>query len=91
MVGRADTRDVAEAVLEMPVAVWRYKPGEAPPGLEDTAHLGPMAEHFHAATGLGTDKTIAVVDMLGITLGALQSALQRIEMLERIVYGEGVH
>jgi hypothetical protein len=89
--GLADTGDVAAALMEMPVAVWRYRAGHAPEGLEGKPHLGPMAEDFHAATGMGDGNTIPVVDMVGLLMGALQNALMRIEVLERHAQGRRVN
>lgn len=89
--GFADTEVLASAVMQMPVAVWRYKPEDAPEGFGVEKHVGPMAEHFHALTGMGDGKTISVIDMLGVLSGALQNALRRIEVLERESNQEGFH
>lgn len=71
------TPDACAAMLsDLPLHVWRYKEGEAPEGLGDQEHLGPMAEDFHRITGLGDGKTISVIDMLGLIAGATQHALQ---------------
>jgi hypothetical protein len=80
----------ADAVARMPLAVWRYKPELAPEG-DMQIHAGPMAEHFQQLTGLGDGATIHQIDAFGVLFGALQSALQRIEVLERIIEGEEVH
>lgn len=77
-------------VARLPLAVWRYKPGEEPEGFGGEQHVGPMAEHFHLLTGLGVSDKISVVDALGVTLGALQNALLRLEVLERLVNHERV-
>ena len=42
-----------------------------------TRHLGPVAEDFAAAFGLGeTDKAIATVDASGVALAAIQGLTQ---------------
>lgn len=86
-----DADFMAEAVMHMPLAVWSYKEGMAPDGMGREDHVGPMAEHFQQLTGLGDGKTINVIDAFGVLFGALQSALQRIEILERAAYGDEVH
>lgn len=82
--GNLDAAVAARVVANLPLMVWRYKPGEAP---EAERHVGPMAEHFHALTGLGQPKTISVIDIIGILTGALQSALHRIDVLEHRIKG----
>jgi len=75
-------------VSAMPLFVWRYLPEHAPDG-DQKRHIGPMAEHFKDLTGLGDGKTISVIDYLGLLSGALQNALQRLEILEyRMAGGE---
>jgi len=72
----------SHAIQNMPLFAWKYLEGEAPPGFADEQHVGPMAESFHALTGLGVPSTINMVDIIGVLTGALQDALQRIDMLE---------
>ena len=44
-----------------------------------TPHMGPMAQDFHAAFGLGTDdKHIATVDADGVALAAIQGLNQKL-------------
>ncbi|MCA0204292.1 MAG: hypothetical protein LCH92_08120 [Proteobacteria bacterium] len=81
----------AEALSRMPLAVWRYRDSNRPAGDHGEQHIGPMAEHFRDITGLGDGRTINVIDYLGLLAGALQSALRRIEVMEREMRGEGVH
>jgi hypothetical protein len=69
-----DAQAVLEKVAAMPVSEWQFKtaPGER--------HLGPMAQDFHAAFGLGTDdKHIAVIDEGGVALAAIQGLNQKLE------------
>jgi hypothetical protein len=71
---------------KMPIDSWNYR--GAP---EEERHLGPVAEDFHAAFGLGkSNRYIAPTDMAGVALAsvkALQQEIiqrdQRIEELER--------
>ncbi|WP_240358603.1 tail fiber domain-containing protein [Myxococcus vastator] len=59
-------------VAKLPVASWRYK-GED----RQVRHLGPVAQDFRAAFGLGTDDTsIGMLDIDGVNMAAIQ-ALER--------------
>jgi trimeric autotransporter adhesin len=55
-------------VAAMPISRWVYNADE-----KKSWHLGPMAQDFRAAFGLGQDdKTIATVDAGGVALAAIQ-------------------
>lgn len=63
-----DPRDVLERVAALPLRAWRYTNEDA-----GTKHLGPTAQDFEAAFGLGTDdKSIGTVDADGVALAAIQ-------------------
>ena len=63
-----DAVDVLERVVALPVSTWRYR-GED----ERIRHLGPMAQDFHAAFGLGSaDTSIGVLDGSGVAIAAIQ-------------------
>jgi hypothetical protein len=67
-------REVLDKVAELPIARWNFKSDPGAP------HLGPMAQDFHAAFGLGTDdKHIATVDADGVALAAIQALNQKVE------------
>jgi hypothetical protein len=60
--------DVLDRVARLPVATWRYRT-DAP----GNRHMGPTAQDFHEAFGLGSsDTTIATVDRAGVALAAIQ-------------------
>ena len=62
---------VLQAVLEMPIYEWQYN-------WEDRRHIGPMAQDFHEAFGLGEDdKTIASIDADGVALAAIKALHQQ--------------
>jgi hypothetical protein len=64
---------VLEQVAALPVQTWSYK---AQP---DQKHLGPVAQDFHAAFGLGADDvSIATVDEGGVALAAIQGLNQKL-------------
>ncbi len=61
--------DVLAKVDSLPISTWRYK-GDA----EEVHHLGPMAQDFAAAFGLGPDdRHIAPLDAAGVGLAAIQA------------------
>lgn len=60
-------RDVLERLASMPIQRWNYKDDAK------VRHIGPMAQDFHAAFGVGPDeKHIAMVDADGVALAAIQ-------------------
>ena len=63
-----DANDVLQKISAMPVTRWNFK-------TEPTVqHVGPMAQDFHAAFGLGqNDTTIATVDEGGVALAAIKA------------------
>jgi hypothetical protein len=64
----ADTGAVLNALADLPIATWQYN---ADPG---AVHLGPTAQDFAAAFGLGDTTTgIASVDADGVALAAIQA------------------
>ncbi|HEY5909166.1 MAG TPA: tail fiber domain-containing protein [Verrucomicrobiae bacterium] len=66
--------DVLERVLSLPVSTWVFT------NRLDETHMGPMAQDFHAAFGLGTDdKHITTVDVDGVALAAIQGLNQKLE------------
>ncbi|MFO1311193.1 MAG: tail fiber domain-containing protein [Burkholderiales bacterium] len=70
-----DARSVLERVVALPIAEWRYKSEPMA-----TRHVGPMAQDFHAAFGLGSDDThIGTVDESGIALAAIQGLNAKLE------------
>jgi len=67
-------RDILHRVAALPIASWEYKNA---PGVR---HVGPMAQDFHAAFGLGdSDRTIGVVDASGVALAAIQGLNAKLE------------
>jgi trimeric autotransporter adhesin len=72
-----DPQTVLERVARLPISEWSYI---IDPGVR---HVGPMAQDFHAAFGLGKDERhIATVDADGVALAAIQ-ALTRIAEEQR--------
>lgn len=62
-----DAQQVLAKVASMPISTWRYKNAE-------DRHMGPMAQDFSAAFGLGKNDThIALNDLSGVALAAIKA------------------
>lgn len=86
VLGSVNIHQLAHIIQNLPLHAWSYREGEAPLGDGGKMHIGPMAEDFHAMTGLGSSREIDAIDFFGVIASALQAALQRIEALERSSY-----
>ncbi|MEM6282963.1 MAG: tail fiber domain-containing protein, partial [Chloroflexota bacterium] len=63
-----DSIAVLDAVAQMPISTWNYTAQG-----EGVLHMGPMAQDFYAAFGLGLDERhIDTVDADGVALAAIQ-------------------
>lgn len=91
-----DAQRIADKIAAMPIGQWVYR---SDPSVK---HVGPMAQDFFEAFGLGADdKHISAVDANGIALAAIQGLVtglrakeaevrdlrQRIERLEALIQG----
>lgn len=73
-----DVHDVLARVAALDITTWRYKK-DTP----DVRHLGPMAQDFKAAFGLGdTDRMIFPLDATGVSMAAIQALHQRLGAAE---------
>ena len=73
-----DGEDMLAAIADMPIQSWNYKAQDS-----SIRHLGPMAQDFHAAFGLGVDdKHINTVDIDGINMLAVQALEKRTRDLQ---------
>ena len=69
-----NARQILEKVVALSVTTWAYT--NAP----TDRHVGPVAQDFHAAFGVGTDdKHIATVDADGVALAAIQGLNQKVD------------
>ena len=75
-----DPLTVLERVVSLPVMRWSYR------GQEAVRHIGPTAEDFHAAFGLGADEHyIGAVDADGVALAAIQGLhAQNVKLREEL-------
>ena len=70
-----DHKEVLAKVSELPVLEWNYKTDK-----KNTRHIGPMAQDFRAAFGLGiNDKLISYTDTAGIALSAIKGLNEVVE------------
>jgi hypothetical protein len=64
---KVNGQDVLDRLSSVPITTWSYK--DSP----DVRHMGPMAQDFRAAYGLGPDdKHLAALDTNGVALAAIQ-------------------
>ena len=70
-----DGNEVLARLAEIPIAKWNYTSQD-----ESIRHIGPMAQDFHAAFGLGPDQThIADLDLGGVSLAAIQGLYKLVQ------------
>jgi hypothetical protein len=70
-INEIDGKDVLQKLVELPISTWEYK---ADQGIR---HLGPMAQDFYAAFGLGQSPTgISTIDTGGVALAAIKGLKQ---------------
>jgi hypothetical protein len=69
-----DVGQILAAVLQLPMTSWAYR------NEPTVRHLGPVAQDFHQAFGLGdSDRTISTVDADGVALAAIQGLNAKLE------------
>ena len=75
---KVNTQTVLARVAALPLSTWNYKSQDA-----HIRHLGPMAQDFKAAFGIGeTDKGITAIDAEGVALAAIQGLNQKVDRRE---------
>ena len=73
----ANRAEVLSRLADLPVHTWTYGFDH-----ESVKHLGPMAQDFAAAFGLGdTDRQIFPLDGIGVCLAAIQALNDRVVQL----------
>lgn len=73
-----DRHEILEEVAQLPVQSWNYRAED-----ESVRHLGPTAQDFRAAFGLGEGETaISTVDEEGVALAAVQGLYELTLALE---------
>jgi hypothetical protein len=70
-----DSQQILDKVANLPITEWEYKADRA-----DTRHLGPVAQDFRSAFGLGKDdRHINAMDGVGVSLAAIKGLCERLE------------
>jgi hypothetical protein len=70
-----DRREVLSKVLSLPITRWSYKAERC-----EIEHLGPMAQDFSAAFGLGSDdRSISTLDSSGVALASIQALYEMVK------------
>lgn len=57
---------------KLPISTWNYRDDP-----EGKVHIGPMAQDFHELFGGRSDKSIDLVDVMGVTLGAAKELAEK--------------
>ena len=74
-----DVDEILAKVTALPIKEWQFKG-------ENIRHIGPMAQDFYAAFGLGQgETTIATVDTDGVALAAIQALKNELDDLKEEV------
>lgn len=74
---RVDGQEILDRLSRIPISRWSYK-AQA----DDIEHIGPMAQDFYAAFGLGgDDKKISTLDPAGVALAAIQELHRKTQQL----------
>ena len=70
-----DTQDVLDRLVVVPISTWNYIAQD-----DSVQHMGPMAQDFHAAFGLGEDdRHIAALDLGGANTAAIQALYELVQ------------
>ena len=79
LLGDVNTSEVLTKVSSLSLHRWSYKSQD-----ESIQHIGPTAQDFYTAFGLGDNNTtISTLDPDGVALAAIQELTKRLETLER--------
>lgn len=70
-----DGREVLEKVRQLPMSTWNWI-SQGP----EVRHMGPIAQDFYAAFGLGrSERMITTIDLDGVSLAAIQGLYDKLE------------
>jgi hypothetical protein len=83
LLGALETKATLAAVRGIALHRWRYKKGSGDADL----HVGPTAEDFQAAFGIGDGTTINYLDAIGVLFGALQELAGEVSDLKALAAG----
>ena len=75
-----EPREVLHKLASLPVTSWHYKHDLK------RRYIGPMAQDFHAAFGLGSDdKTISTLDSDGVMYAAIQGLVEELKVRDKTI------
>lgn len=73
-----DSDELLSKLATIPMTTWRYNAQD--PSIR---HIGPMAQDFYAAFGVGEDdKHITTIDADGVALAAIQALARQVAELK---------
>jgi hypothetical protein len=73
-----DAAEILDKVAALPVSAWTYKDDAS-----GARHIGPMAQDFHAAFGLGESETgISTLDTSGVALASIKALHAELEQAQ---------
>ena len=73
-IAAVDPQKVLQKVVQLPIATWTYKKDQ------EVEHLGPMAQDFHEAFGLGASNIgITTYDTAGVALASIQALYRSLQ------------
>jgi hypothetical protein len=73
--------EILAKLVALPIATWTLE-------TEDIRHMGPMAQDFAAAFGLGVDnRHISMTDMAGVTMAAVQALEEQVSAKDAEIAG----
>ncbi len=76
-----DTAATLKEISTLKLATWSYKTDD-----DSTVHMGPMAQDFYAAFGLGSNnKHISAIDSSGVALAAIKELYILVEKQNEII------
>lgn len=71
-----DPQEILNKVAALPISRWEYRDAQG------EQHIGPMAQDFHGAFGLGkSDKGISTLDTSGVALAAIKALVEQNRVL----------
>jgi hypothetical protein len=76
-----DGVQIVDALADLPISTWSYRSQSG-----SIRHIGPLAQDFHAAFGLGEDEQhISALDADGVALAAVQGVYQLLQERDALV------
>ncbi len=73
-----DVQEILERLATLPIHSWNYISQD-----DSIRHIGPTAQDFHAAFGVGEDdRHITAIDADGVNMAAIQALYERLQRVE---------